>query len=170
MVRIVFISFLFFLFSCNGNKKNNSIDDNSKSKINSIEAASWIAGSWIDRTTFKSFTPPKIMFENWVKYSDSLVGIAGFITDSDTSINEKLLIKNFENRLVYIARPADEAMISFSLKSSNKDSIVFENKAHDFPETITYQYINNDSMFIFLRGVSSDQQRELRLSYSRSEF
>ena len=79
-------------------------------------------------------------------------------------------MKSVNNRLVYIARPENEAMISFSLKSSSKDSLVFENKAHDFPETITYKKITKDSMLIVLRGVSSEQNRELRLSFSRVEF
>jgi hypothetical protein len=165
MVRIACIFFLLFILSCSENKTKVSIDNNLT--VNTIDNSSWITGSWIDSTTFKSFNPPKSMFENWVKYSDSLVGVGGFISDSDTVATEKLLVLNVENNLVYIARPKERAMISFSLKSSSKDSIVFENKAHDFPTTITYQKITNDSMLVYLRGISSDQQREFRLSYSR---
>ena len=165
MVRIVCVSFLLFIFSCSENKTNDSTVNNST--LNTIDDISWITGFWIDTTTFASFNPPKSMFENWVKYSDSLVGVGGFISNSDTIVTDKLLVVNLKNNLVYIARPKEGAMISFSLKSSCKDSIVFENKAQNFPATITYQKITNDSMFLYLRGISSDQQRELRLSYSR---
>lgn len=155
------------LFSCAEVNNIEDIDENNAANVN---VASWIAGSWEDRTTFKSFSPSKIMYEKWMEYPDSLVGIGGFIIDLDTNIREKLLLKSVNNRLVYIARPENEAMISFSLKSSSKDSLVFENKAHDFPETITYKKITKDSMLIVLRGVSSEQNRELRLSFSRVEF
>ncbi|MDG2370643.1 MAG: DUF6265 family protein [Flavobacteriales bacterium] len=165
MGRLFSFFLIGLLFSCAEVNNIEEVDEN-----NSINVASWIAGSWEDRTTFKSFSPSKIMYEKWVEYPDSLVGIGGVIVGLDTNIREKLLLKNVSTRLVYIARPENEAMISFSLKFSSNDSLVFENKAHDFPETITYKKITNDSMLIFLRGVSSEQKRELRLSFSRVEF
>ena len=41
------------------------------------------------------------MFENWAIHPDSLVGCGVFITDLETSINEKLLVMNVNNVLIF---------------------------------------------------------------------
>ena len=80
------------LFSCAEVNIIEEIDENNAANVN---VASWIAGSWEDRTTFKSFSPSKIMYEKWMEYPDSLVGIGGFIIDLDTNIQREI---TFEER------------------------------------------------------------------------
>ena len=166
MDKVFLLFFIICFFSCNNQEENKAAD---LAELN-VSDAFWLSGFWADHTTFSSFNPSKVMFESWEKYQDSMVGSGGFIKLNDTVITEKMLIKVVSGSMMLIVRPKERAMISFPIKHQDHDSLVFENKSHDFPQRITYHKINSDSALVYLVGVSSEQKRRLRLTFSRAAF
>lgn len=61
----------------------------------------------------------------------------------------------------------NEQPVPFKLIESGKDKVVFENKAHDFPQTITYQFTSSDTIVATIEGRLNGKTEKFRFNYSR---
>ena len=59
----------------------------------------------------------------------------------------------------YIARPAGEAMIPFSLIFMSDNEAVFENPINDFPQKIRYLKNSKDSLQVIISGIIPQGER-----------
>jgi hypothetical protein len=121
MKKLVAISFILVLFSC-GNKKA------------SIEDFTWIEGKWNGTTGEMNF------FEDWQPLAGKVLnGRGGAFVGTDTVFSEKVRIEEREDGVYYVATVKENsAPVDFKFTGYNKDSIVFENPAHDFPQRVIY--------------------------------
>ena len=160
------VVFLFLGFiSC-----SNRVSQTSHESMNTIKELRWLDGCWLDTTTFSSFNPPVKKHERWIWYEDSIVGIGSNVIGSDTVITENKLITYVDTSIVLISRFEDKAMLSYNLVNYEFDSVVFENKAIDFPQKICFKKVNKDSVLTYFMGFSYDMKRKIRLSYFKSDF
>jgi hypothetical protein len=102
----------------------------------------WLLGKWEGNTTHGKF------FEKWKKGKKGLDGSGGEIVRGDTIFKETLILMKRKSKWIYIAEvtSADkkQAPIEFPLVQMPNHRYKFENKKHDFPQAIIYEYYNSD--------------------------
>lgn len=95
-------------------------------------------------------------FESWEKVNDTEFTGKGYkIRDGVTSVSETLQIKVSDNNIIYIATVPDQnegKSILFTLNTSNKDLLSFENPDHDFPKKIQYQFLDDQRIKVNVLG------------------
>lgn len=131
-----------------------------KPKID-IKSLLWIEGIWEDTTTFGFKSPPVKLVEEWNYKNDSLTGKGYSVTDGDTTIAEYLSIVLSEGSLIYVAKSTNRNPVGFGLISSKSNAVVFENKANDFPQKISYTLNSTDSLTIQLEGINNAIARKV---------
>ena len=94
----------------------------------------WVIGKWRVNESNS--------FEEWTKINDGLYRGKGYkVRKNDTLIIENIEIVKRENTIFYIPSVSDQndgKEIEFKLVSKNQKKLIFENKAHDFPQRIIY--------------------------------
>lgn len=133
-----FLPTLFLLFfSCNDSQQTNT---------NQFE---WIVGKWQGYTS-----DSLIIFEDWNKINASTFsGIGGMIAVNDTVFSERISIFEKENNIYYRADIAENKLpVDFLYNSSIKDSFIFENPAHDFPQRIVYHFDGKNKLHAYVDG------------------
>ncbi len=95
---------------------------------------SWVLGKWQVNESNN--------FEEWEKIDDHLFRGKGYVVkNNDTLITETIEIVKQDKSLYYIPIVTGQnegKPVTFKLIASNRNEIIFENKAHDFPQRIIY--------------------------------
>lgn len=126
-----------------------------------IKNAKWLIGTWENKT--KKGT----IYETWTKVSKTeFQGKSYKLKDKDTIVFETIRLVQEKNSLYYIPivkNQNNELPVKFSGIITSKNKLVFENKAHDFPQIISYSKINKDSLVAEISG--SKGSKELKQSF-----
>jgi len=152
LVKYLFISLtILFLSACN-NQADLSEDSICKYYDSSaIEQANWFLGTWNSKTTNGNLT------ETWKQMNDSVyVGESYVIVKTDTLFYEsiRLMKKNKKwNYVVAVKNQNNEQPVSFEMTRLTPTQLVFANPTHDFPSTISYTQITQDSMMAEISGL-----------------
>lgn len=97
----------------------------------------WLVGCWM--------TPDGSAQEVWVAARDG--GLSGFsvsVADNKVSFYELLSVKQGEDgALVYTAHPSGQASTSFVATVITKNSVLFVNADHDYPQQIKYTRVSD---------------------------
>ncbi len=182
--NIILLSLLFAtLISCGEEKEQNYvIEENSSSEEHSEEPENhelspislndlqWMEGDWTDNQLFAFRKPPVAFREVWTYYPDSLSGRGYSIKEGDTTLTEMLSIRIVNDKLVYIANPVGQSLVSFPLDSIGDKYISFSNKAHDSPRDISYQFLTNDSLKVAVTSISPQGDRVVTFKMKRNSF
>lgn len=151
------------LLSCSHEE---SINTNHSAET-SIDKASWILGEWQNISTEGSVS------EHWQKLNDSTFSGQGlFVRGNDTLSKELLALEQHGNDLFYIPTVNNQnggKPVNFKLTTSTENELVFENAAHDFPQKITYNKINNDSIVAKISGKVEGQERSEEFPMKRAK-
>jgi hypothetical protein len=99
-----------------------------------LDPLSWLAGNWIQTSATRTVR------ERWAgPYGDVLLGI-GVTTDGrKTKSFEFFRIARTPTSFSYFASPNGAPPTEFKAIEVCTDKIVFENKAHDFPQRVIYR-------------------------------
>ncbi|MES3019612.1 MAG: DUF6265 family protein [Bacteroidota bacterium] len=112
----------------------------------------WLAGTWENKS------PRGSMYETWkVVSKNELAGKSYMLKGKDTVVFENIRLIRKNNILTYIPTvngQNNNQPVNFPLIKSSEDKLVFENKAHDFPQTISYTRISKDSLVAEIAGIS----------------
>ncbi len=160
---VMFASLLVFSQCYN---QSNEATKESKNIV-SIDNVRFLEGTWVDRKTFGFKSPPQHFVEVWKSYPDSMSGAAYMVIENDSSLMELISIVMINEKLTYIARPKNQSLVSFTLINDGKESFVFENKANDYPQKLTYKNISKDSLHITLDGISKGIPRTITFKYQK---
>ena len=160
----VLLVVLFAFGSCASESESKDVED---IKIVNIESVKFLEGTWVDRKTFGFKQPPQYVVEKWKSYPDSLSGAGYSVTGTDTVLMEYISIQMINDKLTYVARPKGQAMVSFTMIEGGDGKFVFENKANDYPQRLTYQKMNYDSLAITLDGVANGIERNITFKYDK---
>ena len=115
-----------FLVACNAPKPTESIYK--------------IAGEW-------KTTKGPVFYESWKINPDStLIGSGYSINESDTLIIEKMQLIRLGDSLIYHVNAGTQKTVSFGLAKATKNSWVFENHTHDYPNRIIYKMIDDSTL------------------------
>lgn len=161
---VIFTNLL--LFSQCGNESTEDGDGQNKNTI-SLDDVKFLEGTWVDSKTFGFKNPPQHFVEIWESYPDSMSGVAYMVVENDSSLMERISIVMINEKLTYIARPKNQSLVSFTLINDDKESFVFENKANDYPQQLTYKNVSKDSLYITMDGVSKGIPRTITFKYEK---
>lgn len=117
---------------------------------NNLADFDWILGEWISEGNEKSTK------EIWEKVSANTFEGSSVLIDKSTGekkTTETLRLVSMSGEIFYIAKVGhNELPIAFNLVTENSRTAVFQNKSHDFPTSIEYRLINNDSLDVVVGG------------------
>jgi len=132
------------------------------------EALDAILGQWQDvqdsgRTVFH---------EHWTKADDgSMTGLGFVMSGSDTVFIEHLAILRGDTGLRYSAtiQSQNEGQAVLFDLANRKDSLVFINPAHDFPERITYVPEQDGTMHVAVSGKEAGTYKSKHYHFTRQK-
>lgn len=132
-----------------------------------LEKMNWLLGSW-GHTSKEG-----ALAENWIKANDSVYkGESFFIIGKDTVFAEYVDLSEANGKLTYtvsVKGQNNEKPVPFTMTSSTGNITVFENPEHDFPNTITYSKINNDSLVATISGMQKGEPAQQTFAMKRKK-
>lgn len=126
--------------------------------------AAWLPGDWEMRS------PKGITRESWQRVNDTLFqGFSAFLLPSgDTASYEHIKLIRSENTWWYIPTVSNQnegKEVRFRLTNATDTSMIFENKAHDFPQRIGYIRTSATSIHAYISGPSKEAGKEKRIDF-----
>ena len=138
-------------------------------KENLLEKLSGIEGTW----SMPAGEKPEdgVIIETWVKVNDTLyTGKSYEIINGDSILSETIELKMDHGELYYIPTVMaqnNHQPVLFKMTSNNDDIYIFENPAHDFPNTITYQIQNDSTLKASISGNINGELRAMDFVYTK---
>ncbi|RPD39365.1 DUF6265 family protein [Chitinophaga barathri] len=130
-----------------------------------IGKAAWLIGTWENKTS------RGVTYETWNKLNeDEFQGKSYALKGKDTVVFETVQLLQKNDRLYYIPVVTGQNAglpVTFTLKQGMGAQLVFENPAHDFPQTVSYQQINADSLVAEISGNKNGQFRKISFPMRR---
>lgn len=125
----------------------------------------WIEGKWTGSSEGMEF------FEQWKPLQGNLLeGQGGAISGSDTVFSEKIKIEQRGEEIFYIPNvPENGGPVDFKFTGYKKDSIVFENPKHDFPQRVVYFRLPNNKLYACIDGLKAGKYSRIEFSYQKAE-
>jgi hypothetical protein len=152
------------LIACTPSKTKES--KRSQRSVDFIQT-SWLIGTWIN-TSQRSTN-----YEVWKKANDStLVGRSYAVQGADTISFEHIKLVLQGNEIHYIPTVPDQNSgmpVTFTMTFLDSNKLVFENREHDFPQTITYLKVSQDSLVAVISGTAKGEYRERKFPMRRAE-
>lgn len=131
----------------------------------SLSSLGWLSGCW-QRTT-----PERIVEEQWMAPAGGvMLGMSRTVSARDGHLVEfeQVRIEARGDTAVYVALPARQAMAEFAAIEFTDTHILFENKAHDFPQRVGYRLVGRDSLSAWIEGPGRDgKARRIDFPYRR---
>lgn len=124
-----------------------------------------IVGTWLNKRTRGD------IYETWIRKSEhEFAGMSYTLSGGDTTPLEKVRLYIQAGQIVYApvaARQNDDKEVLFKLKTIEGSRFVFENKQHDFPQRIVYDFRTSDSLYAHIEGEVQSKQRRVDYPYRR---
>ena len=122
-------------------------------------------GTWVMQT--KKGTP----CERWTKQNaHKLTNRSWKTTGTDTTWLENVELERKGNSISYNSLVSDQnggQRIPFTLVEAKNGRFTFSNPAHDFPQTIVYEFIGKDSLHAWIDGKPNGKEKRLDFYYAR---
>ena len=128
-----------------------------------ITSAAWLAGCWaVDGKEAGTG-------EQWMAPAGGTMFGAGRTVKNGKTVGfEFMQIRSSEEgKLEFVAMPSGQNETTFSLVSRTKQSLVFENPGHDFPQRVIYRSISTDQIIGRAEGSMSGSLRGIDFPMNR---
>lgn len=161
-LALIFFVFVAFL-GCQ--KSDDTPEDSAAMKpANNMKKMEWIVGTW-QRETARG-----AMFENWKVVNDSVwEGMAYRVAGSDTIVLEKLSLVMRGDDIFYVpVVPHNPGPVYFRLIEQSDNDVKFINPEHDFPQTIIYRKISDDSIHAKIQGINEEEETTVDFYFKRT--
>jgi len=127
-----------------------------------IHRLQWLAGCWEQRSA------ARVTQEQWMAPAGgSMHGMSRTVAGASTRAWEWLRIALHDGRLSYIALPSGQKETAFAATTITDTLAVFENPAHDFPQTISYRRVSADSVVARIAAVTNGRTRGMDIPMAR---
>ena len=127
-----------------------------------------LEGEWLDVQE----DGKTVFHEQWERTDDRFHTGLGFVmSGEDTVFIEHLNIHAAEGGVFYSARIPSQnngAYVDFRLTAANTNSLVFENKEHDFPQRIVYALRSDDTWKVSVSGPGKERLRTEHYHFRRA--
>ena len=121
----------------------------------------WMAGCWrLDASA-------RQVDEMWMAPSGgALLGVSRTVSGGRAVAHEFMQIREREGVLTFIALPSGQAEAAFPLLRGGARELVFENRAHDFPQRVIY-WLQGSMLVGRIEGVQNGQQQSAEFPMRR---
>lgn len=131
-------------------------------RAGAIEDLSWMAGCWVQDTGGKRID------ETWLPPAGGvLLGVGRTVKAGKVTEYEYTRIEAVNGVPTYIAKPGGQAEASFAAVDQTPAQIVFENRAHDFPQRIIYRTLGPDRLQAAIEGPVKGKTVRIEFNYKR---
>jgi len=132
-----------------------------------LEPLMWLCGHWAEEKN------DQIFHEIWIRENDTILsGNAYLLISEDTVFTEKLSIEYQQPETFYkttVSNQNNRQEIAFRLITDSAGTFCFENKAHDFPQYITYIRGNGETLFVRVDGYDKGVYRKEEFQLIRKQ-
>lgn len=113
-----------------------------------IARLEWLAGSW------RLEKAGRVIDEQWMSPAGGvMLGMARTVAKGRVLSHEFTQIREGPGgELFFIAQPSGQKEAAFKLRSLTQTGVVFENKEHDFPQTVSYNLRPDGTLFAYIEG------------------
>lgn len=109
-----------------------------------------------------------LIFEEWEKVNETeFSGISFSLNGTEKNISENLCLKKFAEQWAYVALPENQSITLFALVEHTANKFIFENKEHDFPQRIIYEFINEDKLTAAVEGMVDGKLEREEFTFTR---
>ena len=163
MKNIILIGVVLLLISACRNEQSRVISENENfGKIKKLE---WLEGSWTN------ITEESQSYERWTRKNDStFTSFSYTMVQEDTVFVEEVILQERFNDVFLTVKVPDQndaQSVTFKLIPTKKNVFTFENKAHDFPQRITYSNPVKDSIHAWIEGIVDGKPNRVDFLYKR---
>lgn len=130
----------------------------------SLARLRWLAGSW------RMEKAGRVVDEQWMAPAGGvMLGMARTVAKGKVLEYEFTQIREGPGgELFYVAQPARQKEAAFKLVAQTDTDVVFENKEHDFPQTIAYSLRADGTLLAYVEGPKADGTlRRIEYAYQR---
>lgn len=107
------------------------------------------------------------IYEEWILVNDNeLVGKSYSLKEGVKSVSENLYLKKFADQWAYVAIPLGQTPTLFTLIEDTGKRFVFENKEHDFPQRIIYEFHKDGKLTAAIEGNKNGEFERREFSFS----
>lgn len=126
----------------------------------------WLAGCWqLERRSERGV---RVVEEQWMAPSGgALLGASRSVSEGRMVDFEHMLIREDAGGLVFTAKPARQPEASFRAIEVAEGVLVFENRAHDFPQRVIYRRGADGRLDARIEGTVDGQPRAVDFPYRR---
>lgn len=119
----------------------------------------WMSGKW------KGETDRSVLYEEWsAVQNDKMYGKSWEMQGNDTVFSEAITLEQRGDDFYYVANVKENGgPVDFKFTGKHRDSIIFENPAHDFPQRVIYFHDADKGMYACIDGLQNGK-------YLRTEF
>jgi hypothetical protein len=113
-----------------------------------------------------------VIDEQWMAPSGGvMLGMARTVAKGKVQEHEFLQIREGPGgELFYVALPSKQKEAAFKLITQSETETVFENKEHDFPQTIGYRLNADGSLLAWIEGPRPDgTTKRIEYAYQRAK-
>ena len=157
------ISVVLLLFFCACNSATQKPEAAAVEK--QLAQLQWANATWGSADSSSAST------EMWHKKTDStFTGHSFVIAGTDTVFEEFISLEERNGKVNYIVSVKNqngEAPVSFTLTKADKNTFVFENPEHDFPQRISYTLVNPDSLYAEISGTEKGKTKTIPFPMKR---
>lgn len=129
-----------------------------------LEKIAWLAGSW------RMEKAGRLVDEQWMAPAGGvMLGMSRTVAKGKVVDYEFTQIRvGPGGELFYIAQPSAQKLTTFKVLSLGDNAVTFENKEHDFPQTIGYALQADGSLLAYIEGPAADgTTKRIEFSYQR---
>ena len=117
---------------------------------------------------WKMISDTEEYFEEWEFLNKTeLVGVAYSYEEEVSLIRENLYMKKFADQWAYVALPVNQTITLFALIEFSETKFIFENKEHDFPQRIIYEFTSDDNLKAAIEGVIDGKVNRQKFNFKR---
>jgi hypothetical protein len=111
------------------------------------------------------------LIETWKKGNNELLGASYQVNiTGDSTLTETIVLKEVNGQLHFIVtgyEKNNQGTTSFKLMSYQKNHFIVENKAHDFPQRISYHLRANNSLLAYIEGEMNGELQKVEFPYHK---
>jgi hypothetical protein len=130
----------------------------------SIVKLAWLAGHW------RLEKAGRVIDEYWMAPAGGvMLGMGRTVSKGKELEHEFLQIREGpDGELYYVALPSRQQEATFKMVSLTDTEVVFENKEHDFPQTIGYSLGPDDTALAYIEGPGPNgETKRIEFAYKR---
>ncbi|CAN5543006.1 hypothetical protein BH11BAC1_BH11BAC1_10300 [soil metagenome] len=134
-----------------------------------LSKLSWLSGTW------KMQDKESTIVEEWTNSGTSSLKCKSYeVKGTETIMLENATMSCIGGKQVFTYYPIlkevgdNRQPVNFVLVSQDNNTFVFENKAHDFPQRVVYQKVNENECHAWIEGEENGKMNKVDFYYKKT--